>query len=818
MNNGAYNLDKVNDLVKEMSISFTDGRFEEHMADFSKETQNTFKEFQKGEKTAKEVMMSIIKDLEGAENQQEKLTKASEIWSALGEDNAMKVIESLNDVNDAYDDVTNVAEEAKKAMEESFGQRQQRVLRGFKTALMPIGDELLSAAERYMPKIERALHSLSNEIDKIDWDTVIRDGIKFATDVLAPLGKAISNVAKFLLSLDGDTIKWTATIVILGATLSPIIGVVGSLTSAFGGLLKMGGSLSKSLGAGTGLLGIFTKMGPTGVIGLAVAGISALAIGISGLKKDSEKLKEVNLAQHEQFQTQYEDTSKLIGQFDELRNKTKLSNDQFAQYVDLQTRLQKESDPEVIQSIQQQMQQLQEKSGLTNEELSQMVQLNKDVTEALPKSTEKVTEQGNKIAGTTEELKKYNHELLEMSTLELEKQFYNAWSNQEKLLKEANNLFKERMDLSIQQESIDRVLTKKTEEQKKAHRKLLDQKMQDLAITMSNRDLSNEQREQIADTIELYGWEKGLLKLKTDELLKQSSETHQQSIDLQEQINNNQIKQKQFDQITRQLQIHYLTSQGISKEVAIQAVEEGNQLQVLEQKISALREQKRQLEAQTPANRRNTDEYKRMVQHIDNQIGGLETSKGKIIDLTQFAGDYNDELGKDIDKQVNAKTKEDKKYHELDNTTGKQINVRTLPDRTYNNLGTRIKKVVDIVAQGAKSIFGFADGTSYAPGGMAFLGEEGFEIAKFGNKLKLVDFGLYDMPRGTQVFTHEESKKMLAQMANNLGSSTGGSTVVQQTTNFSPNIVINSNNPFETATHMERTLRKMSYQGGIPRR
>lgn len=43
-------------------------------------------------------------------NQQEALTLASTVWSALGEDNAMQVITSLNNVNDAYNDVKGTME------------------------------------------------------------------------------------------------------------------------------------------------------------------------------------------------------------------------------------------------------------------------------------------------------------------------------------------------------------------------------------------------------------------------------------------------------------------------------------------------------------------------------------------------------------------------------------------------------------------------------------------------------------------------------------------------------------------------------------
>ena len=105
VDSGAYNLDKVNDLVKEIGISMVDGRFEDQMGNFSTKTQDLFKSWKNGKATQADVFKSIINDLSTAGNKQELLTVASDTWSALGEDNAMKVISSLNDVNDTYSNV-----------------------------------------------------------------------------------------------------------------------------------------------------------------------------------------------------------------------------------------------------------------------------------------------------------------------------------------------------------------------------------------------------------------------------------------------------------------------------------------------------------------------------------------------------------------------------------------------------------------------------------------------------------------------------------------------------------------------------------------
>ena len=77
LKSGAYNLDKVNDFVKEFTISLNDGRIEENLGNFSKGTQEIFKEFKNGKATASDVFQNAISDLKSTKNQQEKLTAAS---------------------------------------------------------------------------------------------------------------------------------------------------------------------------------------------------------------------------------------------------------------------------------------------------------------------------------------------------------------------------------------------------------------------------------------------------------------------------------------------------------------------------------------------------------------------------------------------------------------------------------------------------------------------------------------------------------------------------------------------------------------------
>ena len=146
LDSGAYNLDKVNDYVKEFGISLSDGRIEENLGAFSSNTQELFHQWKNGGATTKQVFQSVISDLAGMENQQQALTIASNTWSSLGEDNAMKVIASLNNVNDTYKDVHGTMEEVKNIRYDSVANQWKSLGRTFQTDVMsPMLQEFLPA-------------------------------------------------------------------------------------------------------------------------------------------------------------------------------------------------------------------------------------------------------------------------------------------------------------------------------------------------------------------------------------------------------------------------------------------------------------------------------------------------------------------------------------------------------------------------------------------------------------------------------------------------------------------------------------------------
>lgn len=161
LDSGAYNLDKVNDFVKEFSISLADGRIEENINSFSAETQNLFAAWQNGQATTRDVFYSVINDLSQMTNQQEALTIASNTWSALGEDNAMAIITSLDDVNDTYKDVRGSMESLKDVRYDSVTNEYKKLGRTMQT------DVIQPVLKKFLPVAQKGMKLLADNIDTI---------------------------------------------------------------------------------------------------------------------------------------------------------------------------------------------------------------------------------------------------------------------------------------------------------------------------------------------------------------------------------------------------------------------------------------------------------------------------------------------------------------------------------------------------------------------------------------------------------------------------------------------------------------------------
>lgn len=131
------------------------------------------------------------------------LTLASDTWSALGEDNAMDIITSLNKVNHTYDEVKGTMESIKDIKYDTLEARFQTLGKKFQSEVgAPI-------AEKALPAMEKGLDLV---IDNMD---LLKAGIGGMAARVATFKTVSAAVSLFTTATEGATVAQTIQVLIL---------------------------------------------------------------------------------------------------------------------------------------------------------------------------------------------------------------------------------------------------------------------------------------------------------------------------------------------------------------------------------------------------------------------------------------------------------------------------------------------------------------------------------------------------------------------------------------------------------------------------
>ncbi|AYA77335.1 phage tail tape measure protein [Bacillus sp. Y1] len=363
-------------------------------------------------------------------------------------------------------------------------------------------------------------------------------------------------------------------------------------------------------------------------VGAAVIGVSLLGGAIASTMVYQKEMSEVTLENADAMTEQRDALKANIDAYDSLSARSKLSNDELARFVDINSEITKTADPNIIAQLKDEQAKLYEKSGLTNDELDRLVQLNGDILEVVPESSVVLTDQGNVLVDNTGKAKEFNAQQAEMIRLELEAQKAKAEANMEDYLRKERDLQKQINDLKVDKIDFD--------EQERKQAEKLEGLREEYAIAKENDDWREQDR--LQRTIEM---EEG----KLTSIKKQRAEAAGLIVEKSKEIEKVQEQIGKLDEVKRKMIDLELKQVGIN-------AKRGEELTTLDTGIQKLEEQKRKLQDTTPVAMRNKQEYKDSVAEIDKQISSLQGVKDRIIDITGKAQTMNYELGRDIRKNI----------------------------------------------------------------------------------------------------------------------------------------------------------------------
>ena len=239
LKNGAYNLDKVNDAINEVTTRLVDGTIGESIGSFSTKTQELFTSWQNGGATQKQVIDSIVADIGNCTNQQEALNLAALAFGTMAEDGNLKFITSLTSVGSTYESVKGSAQGMFDATTTPMQQMESNT-RKLQQALVPLGEKLAELANAILPPLVSVITTIGGWFERLPGPVqnfvIILGALLAAFIALTPVIAAIS-VAMGALNV--SMLPIIAVIAAVAAAIAGIIAIIqnwGVITQWFGEL------------------------------------------------------------------------------------------------------------------------------------------------------------------------------------------------------------------------------------------------------------------------------------------------------------------------------------------------------------------------------------------------------------------------------------------------------------------------------------------------------------------------------------------------------------------------------------------------------
>ena len=615
-------------------------------------------------------------------------------------------------------------------------------------------------------------------------------------DVLEPaltfLVGAFQSLVDWLNGLDKSTQTAVVAIAALAAGIGPLAVVLGTILTMVGGFMMMLPTLIPLISA----LAL--------PIGIVVASLIALGVAFALFKTDadeayksqqelaegnlelSESYKEVLEEQLEQIdktseliaktQEQMEATDELVTSFEDLIEKSKLTTDEFGEFLTLQSELENTKSPQRIAELEERMEGLRKKSGLSNEEFDKLLESNGLLAEQFPAAGQVIDDYGNVIMDTTGKLRDMTQAELERMELQIYNQMIEDLrtvngeiDNYQTLLEEVDVLVGSVADKKKEISEIQGEINTNEQIQAENNAKLLELKeLQNDTSIKEWYNLENQKDQLKLQNYALDGMNKK--QNKNLETLETSLATEEKDL---------KVKQDSRDmigeQIDRNMQNYDAYTNILNTQFDIN-IEKGKENESLDAAIKKRQEEIKQLQDKVKKEGDSNGELDKAIKKLETENTQLSDAKTKLDSingtLDTQVGKYdtaNNEIAKANAKHLESgkaiddnSTKTDKLNGKLDKSHTKDVTVKTNkdPDEENKKWSSPVTKFINFFTKG-KAPDAYAKGTNYSAGGPAFLGEEGVEFAKIGGKMQLMDFGLYDLPVGSKVYTHEETMGML---------------------------------------------------------
>lgn len=251
--NGAFNLDKVGDAMKEFSVRAIDGSNTtiEGFKAIGMNADEMAKKFAAGGESAKGSFKEVIQAITAMDDPVKQSIVGVNLFGTMWEDLGPQVIASLGTVEGGLNDIEGATKRAGEGINNNFTAQFNSALRELKNDLLPLGIDIM----------------------------------KLAKDSIPALKEEIGTVTKFLGGMDDKTKQTVMKVVLFSAVLGPATIGVGKLTSGIGSLVGGSGNAIRKFtefaakAKTVESVSTAASVGGVGKLGTAIAGVGTATTG-----------------------------------------------------------------------------------------------------------------------------------------------------------------------------------------------------------------------------------------------------------------------------------------------------------------------------------------------------------------------------------------------------------------------------------------------------------------------------------------------------------------------------------------------------------
>lgn len=210
---GAFNLDKIGDAIKEMSIRVIDGSdtTAEGFALIGLNADEMSGKFAQGGESAKEAFQEMVAALAAMEDPLAQNTAGTNLFGTMWEDLGPNVVTQLAAIKDGAYDTEDALNTIKEVKYDDLGSMFEGLKRSTEMLLIPLGEELIPVLseliEAVMPIVEEVLPPLTEAIGEVigALSPLMEEILPVLTDMvgelLPPFMEIISNILPVLTEL-----------------------------------------------------------------------------------------------------------------------------------------------------------------------------------------------------------------------------------------------------------------------------------------------------------------------------------------------------------------------------------------------------------------------------------------------------------------------------------------------------------------------------------------------------------------------------------------------------------------------------------------